>query len=343
MDYKAIIVGAGPAGLSCAKKLAGHGHRVLVLERKPLIGPKVCAGGITWSGLINKVPGHVEENRFPEQHIVTRLQSAVIREDEPIIATVDRERLGRHMAESAIAAGAEIRASCQVLEVRDREISFADKYSGTIHTLSCEHLVGADGSTSLVRRHLGLAARDMGIGINYQLPATATRMEWHLNGRFFRNGYGWIFPHKETVSIGAYADQCSLSAQQLKKGLIAWGATVGYRLDQGKPRAEFINFDYRGWRFGNVYLIGDAAGFASGLTGEGIYPAMVSGEFVGGYIHDRRCDPEPMERLIHQRDLHARMVKTTGKSALLAAVLAESATLLLRTGLLDFRKLEMAH
>ena len=51
-----LIIGAGPGGLACAKVLAEQGRKVLVLERRQEIGPKVCAGGITWDGLIRLVP-----------------------------------------------------------------------------------------------------------------------------------------------------------------------------------------------------------------------------------------------------------------------------------------------
>ena len=37
---------------------------------------------------------------------------------------------------------------------------------------------------------------------------------------------------------------------------------------------------------GRVILIGDAAGFVSGSTGEGIYPAMVSAEVAAEIIHE---------------------------------------------------------
>ena len=55
-SFSVIIVGAGPGGLACATLLAGHGLDVLVLEKKPVPGPKVCGGGITWRGLIQRVP-----------------------------------------------------------------------------------------------------------------------------------------------------------------------------------------------------------------------------------------------------------------------------------------------
>ena len=66
--YDVIIVGAGPAGLSCAEITAKHGASTLVIERKKRIGEKVCAGGITWNGLINKL-NDISERSFSTQHI----------------------------------------------------------------------------------------------------------------------------------------------------------------------------------------------------------------------------------------------------------------------------------
>ncbi len=343
MRYSVVIIGAGPAGLSCATALAESGCDVLVLERKHKVGPKVCAGGITWSGLIDTIPEHIEERRFPTQHIFTRLQRATITEDEPIIATVNRERLGQYMANVATDAGAVIRTSCQVSDISENELRFVDKESGREETVGFAYLVGADGSSSLVRRHLGLATEMVGIGINYQIPGHADNMEWHLGSKYFANGYGWIFPHAQSISIGAYVDRTQLSASRLGRGLIDWAGGRGYDLRRSKPRAETINFDYRGWKFDNIFLVGDAAGFASGLTGEGIYPAIVSGEHTGRYIADRKHDMKDFERLVRMQKLHARMVKLTGRASLLAEVMAELTTVGLRCGLLDFRKIEMAH
>ena len=67
MHVHTLIVGAGPGGLACATVLAGNGKDVLVTERKKRIGPKVCAGGITWSGLISRVPANLAEKSFPLQ------------------------------------------------------------------------------------------------------------------------------------------------------------------------------------------------------------------------------------------------------------------------------------
>ena len=60
--------------------------------------------------------------------------------------------------------------------------------------ITFDYLVGADGSHSLVRRHLGLASNRMGIGINYQISGDLQRMEWHLNSRFSGTAMDGSFP-----------------------------------------------------------------------------------------------------------------------------------------------------
>ena len=346
MHFHTVIVGAGPGGLACARILAEHGIQPLVIERKRSIGAKICAGGITWGGLISRVPQALAEKSFPVQHIITRLQKVRIEEPTPIIATVNRVKLGNHMAQQALAAGAEIMTGWQVKGIQGQTLIVEQKEGRRQQEITFDHLVGADGSTSLVRRHLGLASNRMGIGINYQISGDLQRMEWHLNSHFFRNGYGWIFPHSDTVSIGAYIPKVARTvmppAQRLKQDLIAWAATLGFPLENEQARAEYINYDYQSRRFGRIFLIGDAAGLASGLTGEGIYPAIISGEEAARTIINPAHPTQVMEGLIRKQRLHRRMADWTGASPVFNTIAGEVVTLGLRCGIIKFSKLEMA-
>lgn len=342
MRYDVIIIGAGPGGLACARAAAASGLKTLVLERKETIGKKVCAGGITWNGLIRKLPEDISERRFCRQHIFTRFQQASVTARTPIIATVNREKLGREMAHKAMQAGADIRPGCKVTAVRDGSVHIHGKSPNFGDKLSCTYLVGADGSSSLVRRSLGLPVTACGVGINYQIAGEYPEMEWHLDSRLFASGYSWVFPHRGSASIGAYVDARRMKASRLKEHLIQWASVRGYPLRQHKASAELINYDFRGWRFGQTFLVGDAAGLASGLTGEGIYPAIVSGETVGRYLADPQADLAPLSKLIKKNAIHARMVSITGKNALLATLLAEIITFGLKKKLLDFSAIEMA-
>ena len=342
MHTHTLIIGAGPGGLACAKMLADLGIKALVLERKQTIGPKVCAGGITWSGLISRVPEELAEGVFPKQYIRTPLQKVCIKEDKPIIATVNRKKLGQYMAKLATNAGVELRTGAIVRKISDKSVIVQDKKTGAQETIGFDYLVGCDGSSSLVRRHLGLSSKRLGIGINYQIPGQVQKMEWHLNNRLFGNGYAWIFPHAETVSIGAYADKSTMGPGRLKTNLISWAKNQGYSLAEQTARAEYINYDYQGWNFKDIFLAGDAAGLASGLTGEGIYPAIISGEEVARTIANPNHSTVTMNRLIHNHDKHSRMVKLSGKNGFFNSMLAELVTLGLRSGMITFDKLEMA-
>ena len=194
MSFDVIIVGAGPGGLACAKITASQGLKTLVLERKSVIGKKVCAGGVTWNGLVKKVPIDLFERQFDTQYILTRSQNVSVSAPTPIIATVNRVKLGQQMSDKAQQTGAEIRFNCQVTSITGNELTFLDKTTRKIEQQTFSYLVGADGSSSLVRRHLGIPVQDIGIGINYQLPGSYPHMQWHLDSALFSSGYSWVFP-----------------------------------------------------------------------------------------------------------------------------------------------------
>lgn len=336
-----LIIGAGPGGLACAKLLAEHGREVTVLERQKEIGAKVCAGGITWDGLIRLVPEELIERSFCEQYVYSNLQNVLVREKNPIIATINRKTLGNWMAQQAIQAGAKLVTGNRVSEINGRRVTVRN-LSGETKTYSCSQLVGADGSASMVRRSLGIPAEQLGPGINYQLAGSVKKMEWHLNSKSFGYGYGWIFPHKETVSIGAYGPRGNMSGSLLKKNLIRWASARGHNLLGEQCRAALINYDYRGYSFGSTWLVGDAAGLASGLTGEGIYPAIVSGETVARKIIDPDSADDAITDMVKKQQLHHKVINLSAKSPAFCSLIMEMLILMLRVKFINFHTLEMA-
>lgn len=333
--FHTVIIGGGPGGLACATKLARNGVEVLLLERNSRIGMKVCAGGLTWSGLHRRVPDHLIERTFRRQHITSNWQTTAISSSLPIISTVNREKLGQWMLQEATAAGATIQTGTPVQTIDENHVVTRARRYGY------RNLVGADGSSSLVRRFLGIGTERVGTGIHYQVPGEFARMEWHLNAGFFNTGYGWIFPHRESASIGAYADRSHMQPRRLQENLHKWTAKYGINLDRCQPLAATINYDYRGWRFGNRYLVGDAAGLASGLTGEGILPAIVSGEMAADAILGRSPENGRFNRLLAKHENHARLLALAAKNRLLGKLIMETLILALRTGCIHFSALEM--
>ncbi|MCX5864266.1 MAG: NAD(P)/FAD-dependent oxidoreductase [Deltaproteobacteria bacterium] len=334
--FHTVIVGGGPGGLACATLLALQGQEVLVLERNREIGPKVCAGGIPAAAQDLGFPEALWERSFTRQQINSNWQHTVIQDEKPIIRTVDRGRLGRWMAERAVTAGVTIATNSLVLKINeDKVVTRGDEEFGY------DFLVGADGSSSLVRRQMGIPTEKMGVGINYQIAGDFPEMQWHLNTDLFGNGYAWIFPHQDTASIGVYARRSTSKPGMLLNSLHRWAADHGHELKSRQPQAALINFDFRGWRFNNRFLIGDAAGLASGLTGEGIYSAIVSGEETARTILDSGYESKKMAQLIKKHQQHAGLLELASGGKLTGKLILESMVFCLRTGLIPFSALEM--
>jgi flavin-dependent dehydrogenase len=332
-SFHTIVVGAGPGGLACATTLAQHGKEVLLIDRRQEIGPKVCAGGVTWSDFHRQLPAGILEKSFNRQHIFSPAQQLTFKAPAPLISTVDRRKLGQWMLSGSMAAGVAVQAGVRALKIDGNHLETS------AGRFAFRYLVGADGSNSLVRRHLGLETRDLGMGIHYLIPGEFARMEWHMDQKTFHNGYAWIFPRQGLASVGAYAVR-SASSKNLHQGLRQWAKRRNIDLDSGPLQAALVNFDYRGWRFGNIFLVGDAAGLASGLTGEGIYQAVISGQEVASVIIDRGHRPARIERLIRKQQRHRSLLDFI-KGNLACRFGIELFLLALRTRLVHFNVMKM--
>ena len=279
-SFDVIIVGAGPGGLSCARTLRGSGLRVLVLEKNERVGKKICSGEIS-----KKVfPGENFDRGHPwtEISVGTDDTKHVIKFGRPYLWTI-----GRYELESWIMSGAdaEFRFSEPVVKITPEHVETSKgKYA-------YKHLVGADGSFSVVRKYLGLPTKDIA-GWAYHFlddkPCPEFQMYWLPKS--FPAGYGYMMSKsRPQTMIGlAWAGEefDHAKAERAKKWL-----AEKFNIDTKKLRSEAMkgNADYRGWRFGNVYLVGDAGGFLNPLTTEGIHYAIRSGDAVARHIRgDRR-------------------------------------------------------
>lgn len=310
-----IIIGAGPAGLSCARRLSESGKKVLLLEKNKIIGPKICAGGLTRNGLESlDLPENLLEYKLSEATVHTPLQHQTVKSSEPYVFTVDRKELGQWQLENLKKTGTIIRMGCTVTEVGDDHVIV----NGS-RKIGFKYLVGADGSSSLVRRFLGIKTRHLIMGIQYIVPEDKyDKLEMFFDPELFSLGYAWIFPHKGYASIGACCINTLMSAKKLRDGFDKWLKDRKIDVSKGRFEAFPINFDYQGYRFGNIFLVGDAAGFASAITGGGIGQAVVSGEEIARLIIDKDYKPEKLEELIEKKKFHEGLMNFFRKSGILA-------------------------
>ncbi len=287
-DYDVIIVGAGPGGLSCARHLSGSGLKVLLLEKNDRLGKKICSGEISPKVLPGE--GFDRGHAWTEMTIGTETTAHTLSFDRPYLWTI-----GRHEFESYLMSkcDAEVRFSEPVIDITKEHVETSGGRYGY------RYLVGADGSFSKVRGYLGLPAEHIaGWAYHFILdsPCPGFSLYWLPNS--FPGCYGYVMSRgRDQAMVGM-----ATTGERFDHGFAArvkrW-VNNRLRLDTGGLRSEAMkgNADYRGWRYGNVFLVGDAAGLLNPLTTEGIYYAVKSGEGVAKHILGDKDGQRIMEEL----------------------------------------------
>lgn len=283
---KVVIAGAGPAGLSAAAELSQNKNfEVIVLDKNPGPSYKVCGGGIDSKYIKKLISEDILEREFGEFFIMTTRSSFRIGDGKTLfIGTLNRKTLNEKLAQKAKDCGAEILFNRTVGKIKEDKV-----ITSSGEEFPYDYLIGADGANSIVRKSLGIPTENFLIAFQYIIPGSYDKMEFYVDFKKFGITYTWIFPQKNVISVGTgYAASEKKSQEEIKILKDNFEAFCRERFDLEDARFEgfSINYDYRGFEFGNVYLAGDAAGLASGLTGEGIKPAILSGQDIARKIQD---------------------------------------------------------
>jgi geranylgeranyl reductase len=289
MKYDVIIIGAGPAGLKAAEILAKNKKSVLVLEKNKGIGRKVCAGGITEHDL-EYIPKGLASRKF--DYFFMSLENKSKIKVNYRLYTIERESLGKYQYNLAKKAGAEVKTDCFVSEIRKNSVIADGK------EYFFNYLIGADGSNSIVKKYLKLKSKIICLAIQYKIKKQAKDIEMIYNPKKYGLWYVWSFPHKNCTRIGIADSLNSGKISLLRKKLDCFIKNNSINLKEAEFEACLTNADYQGYKFGNIFLAGDAAGLANPFTGEGIYSALLSGEEIAKKIINPACNCERLRGII---------------------------------------------
>ena len=302
----------------------------LLLEKNPVAGQKVCAGGITRKGFqLLKIPDEVIEHKVDEVGLHSAGFSNLKKLPEPVMFTVDRRVFGQWQLDQLKALPVVFRNNAKVTGIAGQTVIVNDE-----EKIGFRYLVGADGPNSMVRKHLGIPLEKVLATVQYTIPdpGTPSRMEIYLDPKYFHSWYAWSFPHKDAVAVGACCDPKHMAGKALKQNFSRWLVKRGYDITGAKYESYPISYDYRGLQFGNIFLAGEAAGIASGLTGEGIYQSLVSGEEAAGRIQDKDFRSEAFRFVLKYNDIQHRFLRFSNSIGPVRSLLGDLLILAMRNG-----------
>ncbi|HZE62918.1 MAG TPA: NAD(P)/FAD-dependent oxidoreductase [Pyrinomonadaceae bacterium] len=325
--FDVLIVGAGPAGSFAAERLAAGGARVAMFDGRPEGEPKACGGGVTakalkaWPHLLGAVGRTVNELELYSPSG----QRLHLKLDEPF-AIYSRVAFDSYLRDRAQAAGAEIISQKISARAVSRTTSgWSVRAAGGVQK-AANFLVAADGANSGLAKKLAgpLAAADMEVAFGYRAPLPE-RGEAPTVVAFLPRwvGYAWVFPRLDHISFGIATTQEDFQHKALDE--LLWQFMIGYyqqrenakaklwsNIDGASARAIETNLRSTAERYAaripgladktwdkrcasgeDWALLGDAAGFADPVTGEGIYYALRSAElFAAAFLAGRPEDYE---------------------------------------------------
>ncbi|PYR01803.1 MAG: geranylgeranyl reductase [Acidobacteria bacterium] len=313
-DRPVLVVGAGPAGATAARTLAAAGVPVRLVDRAAFPRNKPCGGGISVRALRRFPYLERELSRIPT-HAVCRLhlegpdgEATTIESDGPAALMVRRFDFDALLVSLAIEAGAELLSGVDVVKANDtgRWICITARDG---RRFEAPVVIAADGVHSVVARRLGLnrgwPASAVALDMMEETPRTSLRdldpsTLWVAygfspdgvglaRGRAVREGYAYIFPKRDHVNIGIgyvlnyFRETVAQSPYDLQRGFVQQlrdrGIVAGASVRQNfTPFLLPVAGPLRQPGRARVLLAGDAGGFVNGVTAEGIYYAMVSGE-----------------------------------------------------------------
>lgn len=300
MKLRVAVVGGGPAGACAAETLAKGGVETFMFERK-MDNCKPCGGAIPLC-MVDEfdLPPEIIDRKVRKMRMISPSNVEVdigktLKPNE-YIGMTRREVLDAFLRDRAVDLGA---TSINGL-VTKLDKPGPDGGAYTIHyldyltaqdddnrtkTLEVDVIIGADGANSRVAKEIDAGEYNYAVAFQERVKIPDEKMayyeemaEMYVGDDVSPDFYAWVFPKYDHVGVGTGTVINRPAIKQYQKAIRERAAV---RLEGGKiikveahpipehPRPRRVS--------GRVALVGDAAGYVTKCSGEGIYFAAKSG------------------------------------------------------------------
>ncbi|MFD0992322.1 NAD(P)/FAD-dependent oxidoreductase [Tenacibaculum geojense] len=304
--FDVAIIGAGPSGASAAFHLAKNGIKTVIIEKETLPRYKTCGGGFVYRGRRN-LPFDISEIVEKEFHTVDIYLGESLHfrthREQPTISMVMRDSFDNLLVEKAKELGVTLLQDHKVenLDFSDKKIQITTSKQ----SITASFVIAADGALSPTAKLAGWTTdtRKLIPALEYEVEVSEEDYERLKNEvRFDIDaipfGYAWSFPKKNHLSLGvASARRTKIN---LKKFYNEYLETLGIKKIINQTQHGFqipVAPRTDGFVKNNVFLIGDAAGFADPITAEGISNAIYSGLLAAESIVEAELNSVEAEKL----------------------------------------------
>ncbi len=301
--YDALVIGGGPGGAIAAGELAGAGHSVCLVEKRPAIGAPVrCAEGIGKDVLAEFI---APDDRW----ISAEIKGARIVAPDGVSMTLEQQMAGskvgyildrkifdRDLIWQAASRGAEVHVKTRATRplVEDGAVKGAVlETCGRTREVKADVVIAADGVESKFARWCGVDSavplRELMSCAQYiltDIDIDPGMTVFYLGNKVAPEGYAWVFPKGDrTANVGI-----GISGRRSRDGNRArdyLDRFVAARFPGGKT-IEYIVGGVSVCRplpctvADGLMVVGDAARVADPMTGGGIYNAMKTGRLAAG-------------------------------------------------------------
>jgi geranylgeranyl reductase family protein len=310
--YDLIICGAGPAGSTAARTAAKAGLSVLLVDKEDFPRDKVCGGGLRPEIMESPAFSYVADKRsefLENENLSVRMYGSTPSNfiaynapaKEPLIYGTSRRNFDNVLFKLAQDAGAKALTKVAVKRVeigKDKVRVGLDEGK----EIEAKLVIGAGGMqdpvAKVLREREGLSrswrSEDIGLAVAHEYEVGEDFIREHYGQKNTIHlhlkpegvyGYAWAFPRRTMINVGFGAFLKDIKGTDIKASFKGYLSLL--KKSDLFPK-DIDRIEFKGARIplrgpiertysDRMLIVGDAAGFVSPISGDGISFAMASG------------------------------------------------------------------